>query len=142
MIDKFNEFNEYDDDDDYVIKHPMSGCCYVAHQGIANLADMFEGRPSIEFYPESGYTLLELCKGVSFNEPIVTESPWIVSCYNDSKVFVWENGKWENPRFQTYGCSINILMSRIFKISSTIPIRVESSVKASATEEAIRAIYK
>lgn len=125
-------------------KHPiLKGACYVAHQGLACIPDLFGGeRVQLNFYPETGLTALERQVGVLYVDSIVTECVKLVSMYNNSDVYVWENGEWVNPRFQTFGCSFNILETRILKFNSTIPSRIIGGhEQGRVLTDKIKAIY-
>jgi predicted kinase len=53
---------------------------------------------------------------------IVTENPYIISCYSRNDVFVLSNDKWVNPDIQTYGASVNIITNSILMYNNTIPL--------------------
>jgi hypothetical protein len=105
--------------------HPVnSTVCYVAHQGVADLSVMFDDIHALIRWPETGLSLYEKIQGIKYKKPILTEDPWFISCYDNNDVYVWVNGEWVNPDRQTYGTSVNIIMSSILKVSSTIPLNV------------------
>jgi hypothetical protein len=105
--------------------HPKMGknVCYVAHQGIAPLYDMFDKTNflSMTRWPESGLTIVELAEGRKFAGPVLTESPWIISNYDNSDVYIWRDGQWKHPENQTYGASVNNLTMTLLGIRNTIP---------------------
>ena len=124
------------------MKHPIeNGACYVAHQGIAPLYEMFGGRTKLDMYPETGMSLFERQCGVVFKQSIVTESVQIISCYDRSDVYIWRDGGWVNPNAQTYGTSYNILSNRILGFKSNIPISIMSHKMIKIVEDKIKAFY-
>ena len=100
----------------------LDGICYVllrtkkAHQ-------IYYSRDKFIWYPEDGMSLLEIIKYIPYVKSVVTESPWIISCYDRKNVRVWnsEDLCWEKPYFRTYGASVNNIMMGLFGIVQTIP---------------------
>jgi len=112
------------------VSHPINETiCYVAHQGIADLSVMFDDIHALIRWPETGLSLYEKVQGIKYVKPILTEDPWFISCYDRSDVYIWRNGEWVNPDRQTFGASINIIMSDLLKVSSTIPLNVSGNKK-------------
>jgi hypothetical protein len=73
------------------------------------------------FYPEAGMTTNQLFTTAPPRDfHIVTDSPFLVPLYSMHNVFICENGKWVNPRFQTYGCAYTTVM-RLWKENRVIP---------------------
>lgn len=95
--------------------------CYVAHQGIADLSKMFDNIHDLHRWPESGLTITDLAEGRKYAGPVLTESPWIISNYNQYDVYIWRDGKWRHPESQTYGASVNQIMCSLLRIRNTIP---------------------
>lgn len=76
------------------------------------------------FYPEAGMTQDQLFKtGRPKDFHIVTDSPFLVPLYDNDDVRYVEDGKWVSPRFQTYGCSYNVVMGRLWD-GGSIPFAV------------------
>ena len=74
------------------------------------------------FYPESGMTTIDKHhSGRPSEYHVVTDEPMFVGLYKKQEVFIWKDGAWVNPDFQTYGCSLSIIMDNIFGIESSIP---------------------
>jgi putative chitinase len=48
-----------------------------------------------------------------YNKSIITESAELICCYDSSNVYIWQEGKWVNPVYQTYGTSFRILENRL-----------------------------
>ena len=67
-------------------------------------------------------TLLDCVQYRPYVKSIVTENPWLISCYHRDSVRVWvkERG-WVPPNHQTYGMSVNGIRHYILKIHQTIP---------------------
>lgn len=80
------------------------------------------------FYPEQGMTTHQKW---TTSRPrdyhIVTDAPELVGLYDSEEVFIWKDGEWVNPRFQTYGTSVNLLVSKLFGTKHTIAHAVVSS---------------
>ena len=55
---------------------------------------------------------------------IVTENPWIISCYSFDKVWIIRNGEWRNASHQTFGASIEFIMNDILGVQTSIPLIV------------------
>lgn len=67
-------------------------------------------------------TLMQmLTSGVPEHFHIVTDCPFLVPLYSDHEVFIWRDGRWVNPRFQTYACSYSMIISGIWGYEYTIP---------------------
>ena len=122
------------------LKIELTGCCYVLHQGIYN--EILEYKNDLVMYPEQSMTLLELATGQRWPLTIVTENPWLISCYDQESVFICRNGVWQNPPQQTFGCSVNMIMSQILGIKNTIPANIISSDTATDLEKKVQFFYK
>ena len=73
-------------------------------------------------YPEKKLTLNELVNySKSFYGDVTTQSPFIVSSYKTENVYIFANGKWINPDFNTFGASIELIYEKIFGVISSIP---------------------
>jgi hypothetical protein len=139
------EDNQWGDEDfDTPIVHPITeNTCYVAHQGISDIIKLFDGkRVDLEFYPETELTLLERKTGVKYNKSIITESVELICCYDSSNVYIWQEGKWVNPVYQTYGTSFRILENRLLGFRGDICMNIVSGTDAVATANKIKDQYK
>ena len=77
------------------------------------------------FYPESGMTTIEKhSTGVPEHYHIVTDEPMFVALYDKRNVFYWEDGEWKNPKIQTFGTSLSIILLEFFNITYSIPLAV------------------
>lgn len=114
------------------------GKCFVLHKGIYNEILKYD----FVLYPEDRLTLLQLSSGIRYVKTIVTENPWLISCYDEKDVFIFRDGKWETPPIQTYGCSVELIMDRILGISNSIPLRIFSIDEANELIEKIQKFYK
>jgi len=95
--------------------------CYVLLQ-IEKLHPIAHKRHELAWYPERGMPLLECVQYRPYVVSIVTENPWLISCYDRENVRVWhkEHG-WIRPNDQTYGASINKITMSLLGIRQTIP---------------------
>lgn len=102
--------------------------CYVANPKDGSVYPSELNKENTLFYPEAGMTTMER---FSSSRPrdfhIVTDCHFLVGLYDKNEVFIWRDGKWINPDFQTYGCSRNLILSEIFGINSSIQQAVISS---------------
>lgn len=74
------------------------------------------------FYPEQGMTTAELLySGAPASFHIVTDSPFLVPLYPRLEVFLWVDGEWANPNFETYGLSYTKVIMQVFGYPYTIP---------------------
>jgi hypothetical protein len=96
--------------------------CYVLLK-INKIHPITYRRHEFIWYPEEGMSLLDVITYRPYKKSIVTENPWIISCYDRSIVRVWnsEDLCWEFPNFQTYGASVNKIMMCLLGICQTIP---------------------
>jgi len=79
---------------------------------------------TVILYPERAMTFTDAVCYRPFVKSVVTENPWVISCYDRNSVWVVRDGKWENPSEQTYGCSVNIITGNILGCNNTIPFGV------------------
>ena len=66
-------------------------------------------------------TLLERTTYKRYKRSIVTEDPWLISCYPKEQVRIWRRGEWVEPSAQTLGASINKINLTVLGIKLTIP---------------------
>ena len=86
-------------------------------------------RHDLVWYPETGMPLLKRVTYTPYIKSIVTEDPWLISCYSREHVRVWskeynKKGEWVWPNNQTYGASVNWITSSLLGIKNTIPAMV------------------
>jgi hypothetical protein len=99
--------------------------CYVANPKSDCRYPSDLNKDNTLFYPESSMTTYEQCtSGRPAHFHIVTDSIFLVPLYDRKNVFVWKDGEWINPNFQTYGASFNLILDDIFNVQHTIPIAV------------------
>lgn len=100
------------------------GTCYVLLQ-IDKIHPITHKRHDLVWYPERSFTLLDLVQYRPYVKSVVTESPWIIACYDRDNVRVWNKERgWITPNHQTYGGSVNMIMHSILKIHQTIPANI------------------
>ena len=77
---------------------------------------------SATIYPEKHLSLAQL---IDWDKPepyIVTENPWLISCYDRLEVAILNGeGKWAHPDCQTYGASVNQIMLVVLDTKNTVP---------------------
>jgi hypothetical protein len=78
-------------------------------------------RHDLNWYPEIRLTLLGTIDFRPTVRSVVTENPYIVSCYECGNVRVWKDGDWVKPKINTFGTSVHIIMDDIFEIDQSIP---------------------
>ena len=121
------------------MKHPIKkGACYVIHQGIVHIPDLFDGQlVKFVFYPEYRMTALKRRIGVRFEDSIVTESAQLISCYDKRNVWIWDNG-WVNPEDQTYGRSFEFIESDLLGFDSSIPYSISQQMDSRNDPEKLK----
>lgn len=98
--------------------------CYVLLQ-LEKFHPIAHKRHDLIWYPERGMTLLDCVQYKPYVKSVVTENPWIISCYNRDNTRVWDKKRgWVTPNHQTYGASVNHIMMSILGIRQTIPSNV------------------
>lgn len=101
--------------------------CYVANPKDGSEYPSELNKDNTLFYPEQSMTTMDCFTSSRPRDfHIVTDCPYLVSLYDRYEVFVWRDGKWINPNFQTYGCSFNIIIDDIFGFPHSIPQAVIS----------------
>jgi hypothetical protein len=116
----------------------LEGNCFVYVQG--NEADIekyydlvrLSKDDKLILYPERAMTIVDTVCYRPYVKSIVTENPWIISCYSFDKVWIIRNGEWKNASHQTFGASTSIILSDILGIDSSIPLLPLSGLKGIA----------
>lgn len=75
-------------------------------------------------YPERAMTFADTVDYRRYVKSIVTENPYIISCYPRENVWILQDDEWVNPDRQTYGASVNFITMSILQYSNTIPTSV------------------
>lgn len=78
-------------------------------------------RYDLNWYPETRLTLVQAIQFQPTVKSVVTESPWIISCYPGKRVRVWDGIEWVRPDINTFGTSVEIIMDSILGINQSIP---------------------
>jgi len=103
------------------MKIEYENTCYVLLQ-TNSIHPIAHKRHDLLWYPERGMTLLDCIQYKPYVKSIVTENPWLISCYDRENVRVWDKEyNWIRPNDQTYGASINKITMCILGIRQTIP---------------------
>lgn len=119
-----------------IIESLSEGTCFVYMQGndvdIEKYYDLVRAskEDTVILYPERAMTFTDAVCYRPFVKSVVTENPWVISCYDRNKVWVIRNGNWENPSEQTFGCSVDIITSNILGCHNTIPFGVMGGLEA------------
>lgn len=69
-------------------------------------------------YPEKTLSSFELFQ--NYHEKVVTTSPFLVGQYKKEDVLILNNNVLENPSFETFGASVEVLIKRLFDTRSSI----------------------
>jgi len=117
-IKKLNELNETEE----------QGKCYVFIQGNdineEHYYDLVRKSKNDELilYPERAMTFVDVVHYRPYLKSIVTENPYIISCYSKKDVYILDNDEWVHPTSQTYGCSVDIITDELLKYNNSIPL--------------------
>jgi len=109
--------------------------CFVFLQGNdANMEHYYDlvresKNDNLILYPERAMTFADTVDYRHYVKSVVTENPFIISCYPRENVWVLQDDEWVNPEIQTYGASVNIITSSILQYHNTIPTSVLGGVK-------------
>jgi hypothetical protein len=97
--------------------------CYVMNVcSGAVLPDEVNNKDATIFYPETRMTTEECFKTSRPSEyHIVTDCPFLVSLYETRHVWIWRDGKWIHPDFNTFGASYSMIIMNLFDYPNTIP---------------------
>lgn len=104
--------------------------CFVFLQGnIANEEHYFDlvresKNDRLILYPERAMTFADTVDYRRYAKSVVTENPFIISCYSKEDVWVLQDDEWVHPEIQTYGASVNLITMSILQYSNTIPTSV------------------
>jgi hypothetical protein len=99
----------------------LRNTCYVLVQTDV-IHPIAHARHDLIWYPERAFTLLDCVQYRPYVQSIVTENPWIISCYDRDNVRIWNKKYgWINSTDQTYGASINWITMKLLRIRQTIP---------------------
>lgn len=117
--------------------------CYVLPR-VDEWHKITELRHDLAWYPEDSMTLFDTVNYRRFLKSVVTENPFIISCYPRENVRYWDDKYgWREPDEQTYGCSVNGIMHSMLGVSQTIPSAVYDGGEQLMKEiKEINKIYK
>jgi hypothetical protein len=111
--------------------YQLEGNCYIILDGKDELNDLiYEHKNDLVLYPERTMRLVDLACYRPYVKSVVTESAWIIGMYSKHEVWIWVDGKWKHPDYQTYGTSRDLLTDVLLGVESSIPLHVISSDKA------------
>ena len=103
------------------MKIDYENTCYVLLQ-TNSIHPIAHERHNLIWYPERSMTLLDCVQYKPYIKSIVTENCWIISCYDQEHVRIWDKKRnWIRPNDQTYGASINQITMCLLGIRQTIP---------------------
>jgi len=75
-------------------------------------------------YPERAMTFADTVDYRPYVKSVVTENPFIISCYSRENVWILQDDEWIHPDQQTYGASVSLITSSILQYHNTIPTSV------------------
>ncbi len=110
----------------------LQGNCFVYIRGNDKDIELYyelvrlSKEDSIILYPESSFTFVDTVCYIPYVKTVVTENPYIISTYSRKSVWVLDDGKWGNPRVQTYGASVGVITESVLKYDNSIPMGVIS----------------
>lgn len=121
-----------------VLNYPefFNGNCFVYIQGnevdiekyyeIVNLSK----EDKLILYPERAMTYVDTICYRPYIKSIITENPWIISCYSRDNVWILRKGEWANPSMQTLGASVDLIIHHILKYESSVAPLIYGGIKA------------
>lgn len=77
---------------------------------------------NVIFYPERSMTFYDTVCYRPYVKSVITENPYIISCYSRSDVVIFKDGVFQFPDRQTYGCSVDILVDECLGYGNSIPL--------------------
>lgn len=107
-----------------------NGQCFVFLQGNdANLEHYYDlvresKNDNLILYPERAMTFADTVDYRPYVKSVVTENPFIISCYSNEDVWILQKDEWIHPNMQTYGASVNLITMSILQYGNTIPTSV------------------
>lgn len=116
------------------------GKCFVLHKGHYN--DVLKIKDEVILWPENSLSITQQVIGVKYKKSIITESPFMICMYDRRDVFIFREGKWKIPDFQTFGCSFDIIMSDILFLTSSINASILSNDKCESLKNKIKNLYE
>ena len=103
------------------MKIEYNNYCYVLLR-TEEIHPITERRHDLIWYPETSKKFTDIIKYRPYIKSVVTENPWIISCYDINRVFILgDDGEWRHPRHQTYGLSVDMAIHSIIGINQSIP---------------------
>ena len=96
-------------------------CYALLREDTEEIHPIAHERHDLNWYPETRLTLLGTIDFRPTVRSVVTENPYIISCYERKDVRVWVDGEWIMPDIKTFGCSVDIIMDQILGVSVSIP---------------------
>jgi len=116
----------------------QDGYCYVIPLVPSINHPVVKFRNELRYYPERDMTFYECVQYRRLARSIVTENPYIISCYPQDRVKVWDSKHgFVSPDFNTYGASVNKITMGLLNIQHTIPSEVFDGGEAMKKVEAI-----
>ena len=107
-----------------------NGQCFVFLKGNdANLEHYYDlvresKNDNLILYPERAMTFADTVDYRPYVKSVVTENPFIISCYSNEDVWILQKDEWIHPNMQTYGASVNLITMSILQYGNTIPTSV------------------
>lgn len=106
--------------------YQYKGQCYVRLRN-DDFHESLKQKDSLIWYPENTLRFIELICYIPYIQSVMTESPFIISCYDRTNVWILnEEDKWVNPDFQTYGCGYSQIISDVLGYPHSIPLVIVS----------------
>ena len=114
-----------------------TGKCYVLLSSTSQNRNRKQYDPILKdrfnfiYRPETGLSLVDQICYRPYVQSVITESPWIISCYTREEVYVWDStiNDWEHPDIETYGSDISNILHGLLKIPAMLPMIALAGVK-------------
>ena len=118
--------------------------CFVFLQGNdANIEHYYDlvresKNDNLILYPERAMTFADTVDYRRYVKSVVTENPFIISCYSREDVWILQNDEWTHPDIQTYGASVDLITYDILQFGSSIPTSVLGGKKFKDTVKKLK----
>lgn len=108
--------------------------CYVYVRDLRNGNPVgeefiFKHKNYVIMYPEHAMTFTAKTRYIPFIKSVLTEEPFIISCYSREFVWVIDDDVWRHPDVQTFGASVSIITYDILGYEPSMPLLPLKGIK-------------